>query len=85
MLRSYAAVGLLVPAAVDGSSGYRYYSTGQLHQARVIALLRQAGIAVDDIAGFFHHPDPSQVDRWDAEIVRESAARRQWNAAPRTM
>jgi hypothetical protein len=22
-----------VPAAVDGSSGYRYYSTGQLHQA----------------------------------------------------
>ena len=34
MLRSYAAAGLLVPAAVDGSSGYRYYSAGQLRHAR---------------------------------------------------
>jgi DNA-binding transcriptional MerR regulator len=50
MLRSYAAAGLLVPAAVDGSWGYRYYSTSQLHQARVIALLRHAEIAVDDIS-----------------------------------
>ena len=25
-LRSYAAGGLLVPAAIDSSSGYRYYS-----------------------------------------------------------
>lgn len=75
MLRSYAAVGLLVPAAVDGSSGYRYYSTDQLDQARVIALLRRAEIAVDDIARF-HDPDASQFDRWDREITRESTARR---------
>ena len=76
MLRSYAAVGLLVPAAVDGSSGYRYYSTDQLLQARVIELLRRAEIAVDDIAGFFRHSDASQLDRWDREIVRESTTRR---------
>lgn len=76
MLRSYAAAGLLVPAAIDDSSGYRYYSTGQLHQARVVALLRRAGIAVDNIAGFLHKPDASQLDRWDREIVREAAARR---------
>ncbi len=77
MLRSYAAAGLLVPAAVDGSSGYRYYSTGQLHQARVIALLRRAGIAVDEIAEFFDTHDPDTLDRWDRQIVSESRARRQ--------
>ena len=77
MLRSYAAAGLLVPAAVDGSSGYRYYSTGQLHRARIIALLRRAGIAVDQIAMFFANPDTVQLDCWDREIVSESTARRQ--------
>ncbi len=77
MLRSYAAAGLLVPAAVDGSSGYRYYSTGQLHQARIIALLRQAEVAVDDIAMFLHDPDETQLDRWDGEIVHESTVRRE--------
>jgi serine/threonine protein phosphatase PrpC len=77
MLRSYAAAGLLVPAAVDGSSGYRYYSTGQLHRARIIALLRRAGIAVDQIAMFFANPDAVQLDCWDRVIVSESTARRQ--------
>jgi PPM family protein phosphatase len=76
MLRSYAASGLLVPAAVDDSSGYRYYSTGQLHQARVIVLLRRAGIPIDDILEFFKHPDAAQLDRWDRQIVRDSTTRR---------
>lgn len=77
MLRSYAAAGLLVPAAVDRASGYRYYSTGQLHQAGVIALLRQAGIAVKDIAEFYDNPDPVRLDRWDREVTRDSTTRRQ--------
>lgn len=76
MLRSYATAGLLVPAAVDDSSGYRYYSSGQLHQARIIALLRRAGIAVDDIVKFFENPDATQLDRWDRQIVRDSTTRR---------
>jgi protein phosphatase len=77
MLRSYAAIGLLVPAAVDSSSGYRYYSADQLHQAQVIALLRRAGIAVDDIAKFFASPAPIQLDRWERQMAQESMARRQ--------
>jgi protein phosphatase len=77
MLRSYAVAGLLVPALVDGSSGYRYYSIGQLDQARVIALLRQADIAIDDIVGFIGSPDAAQLDRWDREILEESTTRRQ--------
>jgi hypothetical protein len=44
MLRSYAAVGLLVPAAVDPWSGYRYYTPSQLAEAGLILLLRQAGV-----------------------------------------
>src|SRR5436190_2039630 len=43
-LRSYAAAGVLVPAAVDSASGYRYYSPGQLHEAKVIDALRVAGM-----------------------------------------
>lgn len=77
MLRSYAAAGLLVPAAVDASSGYRYYSAGQLHQARIVALLRRAGIAVGDISRFFDHPDSVQLDHWERQLVRESKVRRQ--------
>lgn len=77
MLRSYAAAGLLVPAAVDASSGYRYYANAQLDQARIIGLLRRAGIAVDDIAELFAHPDPTRLDRWDRQIVDESMVRRQ--------
>lgn len=84
MLRSYAAAGLLVPAAIDAWSGYRYYSTGQLHQARVIALLRRAGVGVDDIAHFFGNPDVAQLDRWDLEIVNSSASRRRALAAARS-
>src|ERR1700691_6029342 len=84
MLRSYAAAGLLVPAAVDASSGYRYYSTGQLPQARIIALLRRAGIAVDEIAGFFDRPDMTQLDRWDRQIMSESTTRRQALALARS-
>ncbi|HVX22240.1 MAG TPA: protein phosphatase 2C domain-containing protein [Acidimicrobiales bacterium] len=76
MLRSYAAAGLLVPAAVDRSSGYRYYSTDQLHRARVIALLRHAGISVEAIASYFQDPTDARFDRWDREIAREAAGRR---------
>ncbi|TWF93052.1 protein phosphatase 2C domain-containing protein [Saccharopolyspora dendranthemae] len=76
MLRSYAGIGLLVPAAVDAWSGYRYYSTGQLHRARVIGLLRQAGVAVDDIARYFADPSAERWERWDREIVESSDSRR---------
>ncbi len=40
-LRLYDELGVLVPARVDGASGYRYYDLAQLEQARLIAMLRQ--------------------------------------------
>jgi DNA-binding transcriptional MerR regulator len=43
-LRFYDGLGLLSPARVDELSGYRYYQSLQLEQARLIAILRQVGI-----------------------------------------
>jgi DNA-binding transcriptional MerR regulator len=40
-LRLYDELGVLVPARVDESSGYRYYDAAQLEAARLVAMLRQ--------------------------------------------
>jgi len=40
-LRIYSELGLLVPSYIDPETGYRYYHTNQLQQARLIRLLRQ--------------------------------------------
>ena len=75
-LRSYAAAGLLVPAAVDPRSGYRYYATGQLPEAGLILLLRQAGIPLSEIAVFLRDPGPGQLKRWEQALDLEVAGRR---------
>jgi PPM family protein phosphatase len=67
-LRTYAAEGLLVPAAVDPSSGYRYYSPGQLADAQVIDALRQAGVALAEIRVFMCHPSRDQLDLWARQL-----------------
>ena len=43
-LRLYDGLGLLSPARVDEASGYRFYASAQLEQARLIATLRQVGV-----------------------------------------
>jgi len=43
-LRLYDELELLPPARVDLDSGYRWYSCGQLDQARLVASLRQIGV-----------------------------------------
>ena len=40
-LRLYDERGVLVPARVDQASGYRYYGTAQLEEARLVVMLRQ--------------------------------------------
>jgi PPM family protein phosphatase len=76
VLRSYAAAGLLVPAAVDPWSGYRYYAPRQLPEARLILLLRQAGIPLSEIAVFLPDPAPDQMRRWEQALDAEVASRR---------
>lgn len=48
-LRFYDGAGVLPPASVDPSSGYRSYRTSQVAQARLVAHLRRVSLPLDDI------------------------------------
>jgi serine/threonine protein phosphatase PrpC len=74
-LRSYAADGLLLPAAVDPASGYRFYSPGQLREAHVIDTLRQAGMPLTGIRAFLRHPSSDQLDDWARQLEDDSSDR----------
>ncbi len=76
-LRSYAAAGLLVPAAVDSSSGYRYYSPRQLRRAQVIDALRNAGISLADIAALLRDPSPARLDGWAVQLEADATKRQE--------
>lgn len=55
MLRHWDTAGLLVPAHVDDSSGYRSYDPSQLERLHRIVALRQLGFGLDDIAQILEH------------------------------
>jgi protein phosphatase len=71
-LRTYAAEGLLTPAAVDPGSGYRYYSPDQLADARVIDALRQAGLSLAEIRAFRLRPSQEKLDAWARQLETEA-------------
>src|ERR1700674_4819464 len=75
-LRSYAAGGLLVPAAVDSASGYRYYSPGQLREATLIDTLREAGMPLADIAALLRDPSCDELDAWARRVEIDAEHRR---------
>lgn len=60
-LRHYDEVGLLVPAEVDRSSGYRYYRSSQANQAEAIRILRSVDMPLEEIRQLFGEPDPAAV------------------------
>jgi effector-binding domain-containing protein len=49
-LRNYDELGLLRPAFVDPSSGYRYYRPAQANQAEAIRVLRSVDMPLEEIA-----------------------------------
>jgi effector-binding domain-containing protein len=49
-LRHYDELGLLRPAFVDPSSGYRYYRPAQANQAEAIRILRSVDMPLEEIA-----------------------------------
>ncbi|MGW1158812.1 MerR family transcriptional regulator [Streptomyces sp. NPDC002519] len=49
-LRLYDRLGLLAPAYVDETSGYRYYRADQVERARTVALLRRLDMPLARIA-----------------------------------
>jgi serine/threonine protein phosphatase PrpC len=74
-LRTYAAEGLLAPAAVDPASGYRYYSPGQLGTAELIDALRRAGMPLADIRNFLREPSTCRLDAWAQQLEADSTLR----------
>lgn len=48
-LRLYDQLGLVVPARVDASSGYRWYREDQAESARLVGLLRRIGMPLAQI------------------------------------
>jgi DNA-binding transcriptional MerR regulator len=62
-LRHYHDVGVLAPAAIDPSSGYRSYDAGQVASAQVIRRLRDLGMPLDSIAAVLAAPDVAERNR----------------------
>ena len=62
-LRHYAEVGLLAPAHVDTSSGYRYYRLGQANRAEAIRILRSVDMPLDEIAEVLAADDPELIGK----------------------
>lgn len=76
-LRTYAANGLLTPAAVDPETAYRYYAPGQLGDARLIDALRRAGLPLAEITQLLRDRDPARLDGWAREVRADARRRHQ--------
>lgn len=62
-LRRYDELGLLTPAVVDPSSGYRYYRYGQANRAEAIKMLRRLDLPYARIRELLQADDPEIVDK----------------------
>ena len=60
-LRHYDEIGLLVPAAVDDETGYRFYSPEQVETAEAIRLLRRLDMPLDEIRTALAAGDPADL------------------------
>lgn len=77
-LRHYDELGLLRPARVDASSGYRYYSRTQARTAIAIGLLRSLGVPLPAIRALLDAPTDEAIarllaaerDRLEREVAR---------------
>jgi DNA-binding transcriptional MerR regulator len=83
-LRLYDELGLLPPARVDESSGYRFYSVDQLEPARLIATLRQLQMPlaqIKAIVGSEPAVAAEQINAFWAGAEAEHSARRRLAAS----
>jgi DNA-binding transcriptional MerR regulator len=76
-LRLYDERGVLVPSRVDQGSGYRYYDTAQLDQARLVVMLRQLQLPLAAVKELLACDPADAADRiaahWrDAEAAHDA-------------
>jgi len=62
-LRLYDENGLLRPAHVDPSSGYRYYHLGQANRAEAVRILRSIDMPLDEIREILEDEDPELIQK----------------------
>jgi DNA-binding transcriptional MerR regulator len=62
-LRHYHEVGLLEPAQVDPSSGYRQYAAGQVATAQAIRRFRDLDMPIDEVRAVLEAPDDASRNR----------------------
>jgi DNA-binding transcriptional MerR regulator len=82
MLRHYHRIGLLDPADVDPSTGYRRYTTEQIPTAQVIRRFRDLDMPLEDIRAVLAAPDlagrntliAAHLDRLEAGLNRTQKA-----------
>ncbi|MGZ4357798.1 MAG: MerR family transcriptional regulator [Gaiellaceae bacterium] len=60
-LRHYGEIGLLLPAAVDDETGYRFYDASQLVPAEAIRRMRRLELPLEDIGQLLAASDPSTI------------------------
>ncbi|MEU6083016.1 MerR family transcriptional regulator [Streptomyces sp. NPDC047108] len=78
-LRLYDELGLLTPARVDPSSGYRLYDPAQLERARLVAWLRRLGMPLARIRAVCDAAPgaaAAEVRSYWAQIESDTVARR---------
>jgi DNA-binding transcriptional MerR regulator len=77
-LRHYHDVGLLEPAQIDESSGYRFYEPGQVPVAQVIRRFRELGMPIDEVKAVLQAPDVASrndvivahLDRMESQLAQ---------------
>lgn len=62
-LRYYHDVGLLEPADIDPTSGYRRYAVGQVATAQAIRRFRDLDMPIEDVRLVLHAPDDATRNR----------------------
>jgi len=75
-LRHYHETGLLAPARIDPSSGYRYYDVSQVATAQVIRRFRDLDLPIERLRAFLDAPDEdarnavivSHLDKMSAQL-----------------
>ena len=74
-LRLYDENGLLPPAHVDSSTGYRYYDAAQANRAEIIRILRSIDMPLEQIRLVVDAKGPDEANR-QLELHRERLTRR---------
>src|SRR6202012_840585 len=72
-LRLYDKRGVLVPSRVDRASGYRYYDTAQLGQARLVVMMRELQLPLKAVRELLAC-DPAEAAKRIADHWRDAEA-----------